>query len=138
MTVHSPQPDNEQRLQDLYARAADQPSAERVEEVWGVVASELGIAPRAGSPLRLMPRRRTHMRHAIPWLVAASAVAAVVLSRHPSSPPASPHPAWREYATTNAQRADVRLSDGSRVVLAPASRLVVPDSYGVAERVVRL
>lgn len=35
----------------------------------------------------------------------------------------------REYATTRGQRAEVRLVDGTRVVLAPASRIVLPASY---------
>lgn len=43
-----------------------------------------------------------------------------------------------EYATTRAHRATLRLPDGTRVILAPESRLVVLADFGRRERAVRL
>jgi transmembrane sensor len=53
-------------------------------------------------------------------------------ARDTSPEPAAPH----VYATGPAQTANVRLSDGSRVTLAPTSRLTVPDDFGRRERTV--
>lgn len=53
-------------------------------------------------------------------------------TRETSRDPAAP----RVYATGPAQTANVRLSDGSRVTLAPMSRLSVPDDFGRRERLV--
>jgi transmembrane sensor len=44
----------------------------------------------------------------------------------------------REYATPRGQRVTVQLSDGTRLVLAPASRLRVPVNYGRSVREVHL
>jgi transmembrane sensor len=46
--------------------------------------------------------------------------------------------AFREFATARAQRAEIRLSDGTTVFLAPASRLRVPRAYSGATREVAL
>jgi transmembrane sensor len=50
----------------------------------------------------------------------------------------APEPAAQTFATINRQRAELRLSDGTRIRLAPASRLRVAGTYGVARRDVYL
>lgn len=44
----------------------------------------------------------------------------------------------RVYATAAGERADLHLTDGTRVILAPASRLTVLASYGTGQRAVTL
>jgi transmembrane sensor len=73
-------------------------------------------------------------------LVACAAAAAWVgvvyeRSSHPAVPVA---PARRTYATLVGERAELRLSDGTRVRLAPASRLSVSTDYGTDRRDVYL
>jgi ferric-dicitrate binding protein FerR (iron transport regulator) len=75
------------------------------------------------------------------WAAALAAVAAtaalVVSLSHPDAPAAVPAAA-HTYATGPAQTANVRLRDGTRVTLAPQSRLSVPDDFGARERSVTL
>jgi len=78
----------------------------------------------------------------------ASAAAAVALMaggealvahlRAPPAPAAPPTPQAREYTTRRGQTARVRLSDGSRVTLAPESRLRVPLAFGDGTRALEL
>ncbi|MBX6333003.1 MAG: FecR domain-containing protein, partial [Gemmatimonadaceae bacterium] len=59
--------------------------------------------------------------------------------RSHAAPAASPHTTlWREYATARGQRAEVLLTDGTRVWLSVDSRLRVPMDYGARARTVRL
>jgi transmembrane sensor len=84
-----------------------------------------------------VPARRSRV-----WMIAVAA--AVVLAAgtvvrlrvvaHEPSVAASPVAAPREFTTRRAQLAQVRLSDGSTVDLAPESRLTVPADYGSARR----
>jgi transmembrane sensor len=84
-----------------------------------------------------VPARRSRV-----WIVAAAA--AVVLAAgavvrlgivaHAPGVTRSPVVAAREFTTRRAQLAQVRLSDGSTVDLAPESRLTVPANYGSARR----
>lgn len=78
------------------------------------------------------------------WLI-PSAVAAVIIvaagvtltvsqGRRPEAPAAE----WREVATTRSQRADVYLSDGTHVLLAPESRLRFTSPLSDTARDVRL
>lgn len=69
-------------------------------------------------------------------LAAAAVIAAVVLLQRTRA--AAPAPAAMTYATAVGQRDSVRLADGSRVILGPASRLVVPAGYGTSTRTVEL
>lgn len=72
-----------------------------------------------------------------PWSVALAAVAAaaaVVALRMPESNPPAPAPAPRVYATTAAQRAEILLADGTRITLAPESRLRVSADFGTERR----
>ena len=143
------------KLRELWSRAGDQPSDERTVEVWRSVATKLGLAAPTGleadrvlslvkhrrpSPIRGIPAFSP--RQKAPWIavgLVAAAVAVFVVRGAMSSPDGSRSPEQvREYATKLAQRADIRLSDGSRVVLAPASRLLVPESYGTKTRAIQL
>jgi transmembrane sensor len=87
------------------------------------------------------PRRQ---RAAIFTVTAAAAAAAaavfVIMSSHRSAPvaPTVTALAAHTYTTRVGQRDSVLLADGSRVVLGPDSRLVVPGDYGVTARSVSL
>ena len=91
---------------------------------------------------RVGTRRRTDVGRwggAIGVACAASLVLAVALGFwHVSRVRATGFPAERSYATAAGERAIVTLSDGSRFVLAPFSRLRVPLAYGRATRDVGL
>jgi transmembrane sensor len=74
-------------------------------------------------------------------LAAAAAITFLVVSRKeagtPSSTPAT-SVAARTYATGVGRRDSILLSDGSRVVLGPDSRLTVPGAFGTGTRAVEL
>lgn len=70
-------------------------------------------------------------------LAAAAAIIAFVTLKPGSSPKPSAA-ADQVYATGTGKRDSVRLSDGSRVVLGPESRLTVPGDFGTAGRAVSL
>jgi transmembrane sensor len=84
----------------------------------------------------------TKRRRAAMFTVAAAAAAAVfvTMSSHRAAPvvPAVPSLAAHTYTTRVGQRDSVLLADGSRVMLGPDSRLVVPGDYGVSARSVNL
>ena len=71
-------------------------------------------------------------------LAAVAATAALVVSLSRSDTPAAVTATAHTYATGPAQTANVRLRDGTRVTLAPESRLSVPDDFGARERSVTL
>jgi len=60
---------------------------------------------------------------AIPAIVTLAAAAAVFFFVSAKSRPSVTPPEWREVATNQGQRADVYLSDGTHVLVAPESRL---------------
>jgi transmembrane sensor len=94
-------------------------------------------APRLGVIRGSAPRWRRAV--VIPSLLAAAAVVAIVVVRR--APQQVIHydvPVAREYATAVGQRDSVLLSDGSRVILGPASRLEVGATYGTDTRSVVL
>lgn len=85
----------------------------------------------------LHPHREARRWWQRPWSVAFAAVAAaaaVVALRMPEPRPAAPAPAPRVYATTAAQRAEILLTDGTRITLAPESRLRVSADFGTERR----
>jgi transmembrane sensor len=144
-----------EKLRELWSRAGDQPSDERTEQVWHSLSSKLGLgAPATSEPdrvLSLVQHRRPSpirgipafsARQKAPWiaagLVAAAAAVFFALNAGRSADKASSPEVVREYSTKLAQRADIRLLDGSRVALAPASRLLVPESYGSKTRAIQL
>jgi transmembrane sensor len=68
------------------------------------------------------------------WSVAAGLIIAAVVSAVYVTSRTSP----RTYETERGQLMTLSLADGSRVVLSPASRLLVPARFGASERVVEL
>jgi transmembrane sensor len=98
-------------------------------------------AERLPPPLRLTAGRtgeRSRLRRVltIPWLRAAAIVALVAgagalwIARNRGAP--AP---LREYTTMRGERAEFQLPDGTRVLLAPESRLGVPVDFGADRRV---
>jgi transmembrane sensor len=76
---------------------------------------------------------------AAPALLAAAAVLAVVVLRRSPTPDAAQTTSGAQtYTTAVGQRDSITLSDGSRVILGPDSRLIVASDYGNASRSVEL
>jgi ferric-dicitrate binding protein FerR (iron transport regulator) len=133
--------DDLKRIRELSMR---RPPARNTDEAWRAVARAADIAPvrtvSAPSPIR----RISHTNRA--WLAAAAAVVVVggalalqfIPSRGPAKPagtgPVAPH----VYTTQRGQRAEVLLADGTRVALAPESRLVVPADFDSVRREVTI
>jgi ferric-dicitrate binding protein FerR (iron transport regulator) len=69
-------------------------------------------------------------------LVASALVTFNQWSRRPPVP--APRPEPKTYATGNGERAELRLTDGTRIRIAPASRLRVAADFGVDRRDVYL
>jgi len=65
-------------------------------------------------------------------------IVAVVMVGWPHTPNGNATSATTVYTTTTGQRATVRLADGSRVTLAPRSRLTLEAGFGPAHRTVAL
>jgi transmembrane sensor len=89
----------------------------------------------------LLPSRRrgSGWRRIIYPMLAAGLVAAVVLRvEDHDSGPAQPQPSEETFATANRERAELRLSDGTRIRLAPASHIRVAADYGEQQRTVYL
>jgi transmembrane sensor len=105
----------------------------------GSVVLPRGSARTTRPPLFLPPRRRR-----LPATIAASiallALAGGLLWRfaQPASGPVTQAPATTEVATRPAQRAEIRLPDGSRVLLGVASRLRYGRDFGGRARTVEL
>jgi transmembrane sensor len=88
----------------------------------------------------LLPSRRrgpVWRRVMFPVLAAGLVVAGAFGLAHREKAPAPPRPP-ETFATANRERAELRLSDGTRIRLAPASRVEVAGDYGEVARVVRL
>jgi transmembrane sensor len=94
-------------------------------------------APRRGRPAHAIRVLRTRGTHALLAAAAAIVVAVgvTVTSLRLRAPLAV---AGREYATAAGEQLNVTLIDGTRVALAPESRLRVPAAYGRATREVAL
>lgn len=141
-----------ERLDRLWRAGADLRDSEVSESLdWDVDAAWRRVTEpaRPVRTLRLLPidaaisRRRRWIR-----LAAAAAAIAMVTSSvllwwmpgigRPSDATVATASAGREFATAPAQRAEVRLGDGTRAVIAPASRLRIPDGYGVTTRELQL
>ena len=91
------------------------------------------------APLAQHQRRPWWRRAAGGALATAAVITAIVatqLTRRP--PPAEPPPPPRIYATANGEVATLRLIDGTRVRLAPSSRLRVSADFGTERRDVYL
>jgi transmembrane sensor len=82
-----------------------------------------------------------------PWVLPAAAAAVVLLAlgasflifaASPRAPAASAALPMRQYATPRGQRGTVQLPDGTRLMLAAASRLRIPNDFGRGAREVLL
>lgn len=104
-----------------------EPGTWDVDQAWSRVRGRLdsAVAEPAAPPIAAIGRR------ALPWLAAAAVVAAVGFGVNR---------AFRQpvYATAIGEQRNLVLSDGSRVTLAPASRLVVARGFGSTVRRVTL
>ncbi len=116
------------------------PGAWETDASWERLAQTTGIAPepRPGPPLHLVPRRRRWSLPSGPPLMRVAAVVALLLgsgalwwsvTRH-----APPPLAMREFTTARGQRAEMRLADGTRILLSVDSKLRVPGDYGAVAR----
>lgn len=135
-------------LRRIVSDHAPVPTEWRTDEAWlrlqRAIASE--PAPRVRPTLHLhgpglatqrSPTRATVLRIAagVLLVLGASATWYVASGRRPSSPVSV---ATREFTTTRGQRAEMTLSDGTRVVLGVESRLRIPVDYDHATRDVYL
>ena len=106
------------------------------------VQSESRHAPALVRTSARIPVRGARVRRFLTLAMAAGIVGAMGLTltvRHtvrPDSP--APNKAPREYLTRRGERARIELADGTRVTLAPESRLLIPDAYGSGRREVSL
>ena len=89
---------------------------------------------RAAKTLVASPKPRVFRPLLVSALAAAAAVIALIGGRSVLQRP----PRWTEYATTAGQRADIRLSDGTQVTLAPKSRVRYTTEFANAQRDVYL
>lgn len=123
---------------------------------WAALSNRLKVADGAAtaSSGSTPARSRTPHRHFVlhsrpdarPWwrrswalAIAATAAAAVIVAlRGPEARRAEPAAAPRVYATSSAQRAEITLTDGTRITLAPESRLRVSADFGTERRDVYL
>lgn len=142
-------------VRDALERRDAAASASDTDAAWARLARDTVDAERNAErlppPLRLTTGQtgeRSRLRRAltIPWLRAAAIVALVAgagalwIARNPGVPTerATRAPApLREYTTMRGERAEFQLPDGTRVLLAPESRLGVPVEFA-ADRSVEL
>ena len=102
-----------------------------------------GVTPidsrRAVKPVAPVSVPRRWQQFAIPAAAAAVLAIGVVLYRHfEGTPGYTPPSAAQTVATSVGQRDSVRLPDGTRVVLAPESELIIAAGYGADVREVEL
>jgi transmembrane sensor len=83
-------------------------------------------------------RRGSRWRRVTYATFATCVVGAVVLRLETRPTALAPSPPPEIFATTNRERAELRLSDGTRIRLAPASRVQVDADYDEQQRVVHL
>jgi transmembrane sensor len=96
------------------------------------LAAALRQRPGIGVPGFTMPRRSRWLAFAAAAAAAIVAVVGVRIATHTSKP--SPSAAPRTYATTVGQRGEVRLPDGTQVMVAPESRLRLAADFGRQRR----
>ncbi|HVZ77062.1 MAG TPA: FecR domain-containing protein, partial [Gemmatimonadaceae bacterium] len=123
------------RAMELPPRAATAPGT----SAWQVPAVEVDVSSRSRAGARVLRGAFPASASRWPWLLATAAalaiVAAGVVSRGAGRGAApAQSPAMRQVATARGQRAEIRLDDGTRVILGVASRLEIPGAYGVSSR----
>lgn len=134
-------------VEDLRRSLRSDDEAQDIDEQWTRLAHRLtdsrslhAIDARRASASRLLqppsPGRRLGV---VAALVASLALAASIGGRLFLDRAARPREeAAREFTTQPGERANIRLLDGTRVILAPDSRMLVSDTPGRAPRDVRL
>lgn len=127
---------------------------------WAQLQRRLEVPGHSGGPPgdRLVAERKPLVRRAplaalipqrpVPWWRRPSIAAAVIVAvasgaivgfrQTRGAPPAQPVAESRTYATSNRERAELRLTDGTLVRIAPASRLRVAADFGTDRRDVYL
>ena len=135
--------------------ASSRPPTRSAEEAWRQAAVQLGLGPAGATDTRvptgvmrtfeaaIAPPRRPRLGRTA---LAAAATIALMLgaavrwrAEHaPRSPATHPEVTFASYATQRGQRLSLRLSDGTRVVLAPGTVLRKPSTYGVRLRELEL
>lgn len=105
----------------------------------GPSRSQHAAAPKGRHLFALLPSRRSSSwRIMFATAAAGLIVVAVVRVAGKEPAPAETRPPEETFATANRERAELRLSDGTRIRLAPASHIRVAADYGEVERAVYL
>ena len=114
----------------------------QTDAAWVRLAETTRIAAEAAPPLRLMPRasqRRWTLAARSPLLRVAAVLALVTVPAALWWSATRPRPVtMREFTTARGQRGEMRLSDGTRIVLSVDSKVRIPGEYGTAARDVYL
>src|ERR1051325_1224728 len=113
----------------LWDQAAALPPATRIDAMWQDLRRRMREGDQGAQPAQ--PVRAWH----IPWRLAAAACLAVVIGGvaiRAARTPRLPEP--QVFASAARQRLNVRLGDGTRVLLAPESRLRLATDFGRQRR----
>jgi transmembrane sensor len=142
-------PRRQRVVDELHAQWGTVPAAHDVDAGWSRMAgriqrassdSEASTGARSlhRAPPRFAGQLGAPKRLSFRIAAAACAAAAIVLATRLVAPTAVHPPvataAERTYATSAGQRAEIRLADGTQVILAPESRVRVPSDFGVHRR----
>jgi transmembrane sensor len=140
-------PGRQRILDTLRAQWGAVPNLHDTDTAWARMAPRIGEAGPGERPSllgqgsrRAAPRFASHLaprRHSALWGVVAASAAAIIAAvtlhgRWSPEPPASAAP--RVYATGPGQRAELHLPDGTRVTVAPDSRLRIAADFGTQRR----
>ena len=145
-------------IRRMWRDATQLPSTSHVDAMWTEILGKMreptavacGTSERPGRQLRLRPqqtvrvlnmsRQPSRLRHHAFTVIAAVLIIGIglsVFSLHSPASTTTKEPP-RVYSTGRGQRANIRLSDGSSLILAPESRLTVPGDFDLAAREVLL
>lgn len=128
------------------AGADGRPAPPEMEASWATLRDRLR-AEDAARPLRVVPAKASPLfpstRRGLRWVAAVAGLGiaaggALMIRSGERAAVETPTVASRTYATPVRERAEFRLPDGTRVRLAPASRLRVAADFGVTRRDVYL
>lgn len=135
-----------ERFKEVWLNARSDPSRYDANEGWLELKQKL--EPAAKASVHVLPRSfralPTRSRHRALGVIAATLIVAAgggllteaIHQRMLRG--AVETAAMREITTARGQRVDVRLADGSQVLLGPQSRLITPDRFGRGTRSVTL
>lgn len=126
----------------------ERPPLPGIDESWSALAARMRAEPRVAQPpspgtparerhhftlLTARPRRRW-WRGTWPVVLAAASVAAFIALRGGRRSAGAPVAESRTWSTAVGQRADITLGDGTKIILAPGSRLRAAGDFGVERR----